>query len=51
MAANSDKIKKTMKKINESLKSTQPSEAEKLELEWKNAISKELETIAEEFKI
>ena len=50
MAANSDKIKKTMKKINESLKSTQPSEAEKLELEWKNAISKEFETIAEELK-
>ena len=33
MAANSEKIKKTMEKINESLKSTQQSESEKLELE------------------
>ena len=47
MAANSDKIKKTMKKINES---TQPSEVEKLELEVKNVISEEFETIAQELK-
>ena len=38
MAVNSEKIKKTMKNINESLKSTQQSESEKLELEWKNLI-------------
>ena len=50
MAANSEKIKKTMEKINESLKSTQQSESEKLELEWKNVISTEFETIANELQ-
>ena len=50
MAANSEKIINLMQKINESVNNSDTSESEKLECEWKNAISAEFQIIAKEIK-
>ena len=50
MAQNREKILITMQKMNESVNNYDSSEADNIELEWKNAISTEFQTISEELK-